>query len=99
MPWFERDARMWQTVFPNMANWLPNDEADQLRFEFAQEMEPLRHAAYLLPERLSKKARPRQASFVRQRLVLRDSSPKCTGTGSSPPRSPIKCFVNSIALC
>jgi hypothetical protein len=27
MPWSERDARMWQTVFPNMANWLPDDEA------------------------------------------------------------------------
>ena len=45
MPWSERDARMWQTVFPNMANWLPEDEAEQLRFEFAQEMERLKHAA------------------------------------------------------
>ncbi len=42
MPWSERDARMWQIVFPNMANWLPEDEAEQLRFEFAQEMERLR---------------------------------------------------------
>jgi len=45
MPWSERDARMWQTVFPNMAKWLPEDEADQLRFEFAQEMERLKQAA------------------------------------------------------
>lgn len=45
MPWSERDARMWQTVFPNMAKWLPEDEADQLRFEFAQEMERLQRAA------------------------------------------------------
>jgi hypothetical protein len=45
MPWSERDARMWQTVFPNMANWLPNEEAAQLRFEFAQEMERLKQAA------------------------------------------------------
>lgn len=45
MPWSDRDARMWQTVFPNMANWLPDDEANQLRFEFAQEMERLRQAA------------------------------------------------------
>lgn len=45
MPWSERDARMWQTVFPNMAKWLPQDEADQLRFEFAQEMERLRRVA------------------------------------------------------
>jgi hypothetical protein len=44
MPWSERDARMWQTVFPNMANWLPDEEADQLRFEFAQEMARLKAA-------------------------------------------------------
>jgi hypothetical protein len=45
MPWSERDANMWQTVFPNMAKWLPEEEADQLRFEFAQEMERLKRAA------------------------------------------------------
>ncbi len=45
MPWSERDARMWQTVFPNMAKWLPIEEADQLRFEFAQEMKRLERAA------------------------------------------------------
>jgi len=44
MPWSEHDARMWQAVFPNMANWLPAAEADQLRFEFAREMERLRRA-------------------------------------------------------
>jgi hypothetical protein len=44
MPWPERDARMWQTVFPQMANWLPEDEANQLRFEFAQEIERLKAA-------------------------------------------------------
>lgn len=45
MPWPERDARMWQIVFPNMANWLPDEEAKQLRFEFAQEIARLRQAA------------------------------------------------------
>jgi hypothetical protein len=45
MPWPERDARMWQIVFPNMANWLPDDEAAQLRFEFAREMERLQRPA------------------------------------------------------
>lgn len=45
MPWDDRKARMWQIVFPQMANWLPDDEANQLRFEFAQEMERLKHAA------------------------------------------------------
>lgn len=46
MPWSERDVRMWQTVFPNMTKWLPDDEADQLRFEFAQEMERLSRAPH-----------------------------------------------------
>jgi hypothetical protein len=41
MPWPERDARMWQTVFPNMANWLPEAEANQLRLDFAREIERL----------------------------------------------------------
>jgi len=45
MPWSERDARMWQTVFPNMAKWLPEDEADQLCFQFAQEMDRLKQVA------------------------------------------------------
>jgi hypothetical protein len=45
MPWDARKAGMWQIVFPQMANWLPDDEADQLRFEFAQELERLAKAA------------------------------------------------------
>jgi hypothetical protein len=45
MPWSERDARMWQTVFPNMAKWLPDEEAAQLKFEFAQELQRLSNAA------------------------------------------------------
>ncbi len=45
MPWPEREARMWQTVFPNMAKWLPSDEANQLRLEFTDEIERLKSAA------------------------------------------------------
>jgi hypothetical protein len=45
MPWSERDARMWQTVFPNMAKWLPPEEGGQLCFEFAREMDRLKRAA------------------------------------------------------
>jgi hypothetical protein len=41
-PWCERDTRMWQTVFPQMANWLPRDEAEQLRLEFRSELERLK---------------------------------------------------------
>ena len=44
-PWPEKKRRVWTIVFPNMANWLPQEEADQLRFEFAQEIERLQRAA------------------------------------------------------
>lgn len=45
LPWSEREARTLEILFPQMAEWLPDDEADQLRFEFAQELERLRKAA------------------------------------------------------
>ena len=38
-PWDRRTHRYHLVVFPQMANWLPDDEAEQLRFEFAKEME------------------------------------------------------------
>ena len=38
-PWDRRTHRFHQKVFPQMASWLPDDEADQLCFEFAQELE------------------------------------------------------------
>ena len=37
-PWDRRTLRYHQVVFPQMANWLPQDERDQLCFEFATEM-------------------------------------------------------------
>jgi hypothetical protein len=40
-PWDERTFRYHKTVFPQMANWLPEAERDQLRFEFAEEVERL----------------------------------------------------------
>jgi hypothetical protein len=45
LPWPEKKARVWRIVFPQMANWLPEEEANQLRFEFAQELERLKLAA------------------------------------------------------
>lgn len=44
MPWSDRDTRMWQTVFPQMANWLPDQEAEQLVLEFHQQIERLKAA-------------------------------------------------------
>jgi hypothetical protein len=43
-PWPERDFRFWTVVFPQMSDWLPDEEADQLRFEFAQEVARLKAA-------------------------------------------------------
>jgi hypothetical protein len=45
MPWSKRELEKWQILFPQMAGWLPDDEADQMCFEFAQEVERLSKAA------------------------------------------------------
>lgn len=44
-PWPRREMGMWEILFPQMAGWLPDDERDQLCFEFAQEIERLKKAA------------------------------------------------------
>lgn len=38
-PWDQRTYQYHKTVFPQMANWLPEAERDQLRLEFAQAVE------------------------------------------------------------
>jgi hypothetical protein len=43
-PWDARRTLHWRTVFPQMANWLPDDEAAQLRFEFETEIRRLEAA-------------------------------------------------------
>lgn len=37
-PWDERTFLYHKVVFPQMARWLPDDERDQLCFEFAREV-------------------------------------------------------------
>lgn len=44
LPWDRRTAKYYQTVFPQMANWLPEEEAAQLCFDFEAEMERLKAA-------------------------------------------------------
>jgi hypothetical protein len=44
-PWNERTTRMYQIVFPQMANWLPDAEARQLCFAFQEELARLGIAA------------------------------------------------------
>ncbi len=38
-PWDRRTHRYHQVVFPQMASWLPDEEAKQLCFEFTRELE------------------------------------------------------------
>ena len=39
LPWSEREARYWRTVFPQMTNWLPESEQVELRRAFAAELD------------------------------------------------------------
>jgi hypothetical protein len=43
-PWDARRALYWRTVFPQMTNWLPDEEGAQLRFEFETEIRRLEAA-------------------------------------------------------
>lgn len=44
IPWREKDREFYRVVFPQMANWLPAEEARQLRFEFETELARLEAA-------------------------------------------------------
>ncbi|MBV1703604.1 MAG: hypothetical protein KGI57_10855 [Hyphomicrobiales bacterium] len=37
-PWDARKTAYWRLVFPQMCNWLPAEERDRMRAEFAAEM-------------------------------------------------------------
>lgn len=43
-PWEPRKVGLYRTIFPQMANWLPKDEAAQLCFAFEAEMRRLEAA-------------------------------------------------------
>ena len=38
MPWDAGRVRLYRTIFPQMTNWLPAEEGEQLRFEFETEL-------------------------------------------------------------
>jgi hypothetical protein len=44
MPWDAKRARVYRTIFPQMTNWLPEEEGAQLRFEFEAELARLEAA-------------------------------------------------------
>ena len=44
VPWDADRLLVYRTIFPHMTNWLPEDEAAQLRFDFEAELARLRVA-------------------------------------------------------
>jgi hypothetical protein len=44
MPWEPAIVSLYQTIFPQMSSWLPEEEAAQLRFEFDAQLERLKAA-------------------------------------------------------
>jgi hypothetical protein len=44
MPWGPERVRLYRTIFPQMSNWLPEDEAAQLRSAFEAELARLEAA-------------------------------------------------------
>jgi len=44
MPWDHKRTALYQTIFPQMTNWLPPDEGAQLRFQFEEELARLKAA-------------------------------------------------------
>jgi hypothetical protein len=44
LPWEPTRVSLYRTIFPQMTNWLPDDEGAQLRFQFETEMARLEAA-------------------------------------------------------
>lgn len=44
MPWDKSRVSLYRTIFPQMTNWLPEEEGTQLRFEFETEIARLEAA-------------------------------------------------------
>ena len=44
LPWEPTTVSLYRTIFPQMTNWLPENEGAQLRFEFEAELERLKAA-------------------------------------------------------
>ena len=44
LPWEPTTVSLYRTIFPQMTNWLPEEEGAQLRFEFEKELERLKAA-------------------------------------------------------
>lgn len=44
LPWERTTVSLYRTIFPQMTNWLSEDEGAQLRFEFEEELKRLEAA-------------------------------------------------------
>jgi hypothetical protein len=44
LPWDPMRVSLYRTIFPQMTNWLPEDEGAQLRFDFEVELARLKAA-------------------------------------------------------
>jgi hypothetical protein len=44
MPWDDSRVSLYRTIFPQMTNWLPEEEGAQLRFQFEEELARLEAA-------------------------------------------------------
>ncbi|MGA7074371.1 hypothetical protein [Bradyrhizobium sp.] len=44
LPWEPKTVLLYRTIFPQMTNWLPDDEGAQWRFEFEAEIKRLEAA-------------------------------------------------------
>jgi hypothetical protein len=62
MPWTPKEVAFWKTVFPQMTNWLPEEEAAQLRHAFMEEMRRLETASAGETTRAAPQRRKRSAA-------------------------------------
>jgi hypothetical protein len=62
MPWTAKELAFWKTVFPQMTNWLPAEEAEQLRAAFMEEICRLEAASVGDSTRVPAASRRRQRS-------------------------------------
>lgn len=44
LPWEPTTVSLYRTIFPQMTNWLPEDEGAQLRFQFEEQLARLEAA-------------------------------------------------------
>ena len=44
LPWEPTTVSLYRTIFPQMTNWLPEEEGAQLRFQFEEELARLEAA-------------------------------------------------------